>query len=304
MTAERVQSTRGRIFDIIGTSRIFFTASVVFVIASVILLLVQGLNLGIDFTGGTLLDRGFARSVSVADIRAALTSPELADLKLERAGIQVTENGRQAIIRVPELTADQIARVDAQLGNLFGAVDDLRTEVVGPVIGKELLRATLLALLFGLGGILIYVAIRFEYRFAVAAIIALAHDTLITLGVFALVQREVNVPFMAAMLTVVGYSINDTIVVFDRIRELLRLHTRQQPGEVANEAILQTLNRSINTSLTTLLAIAALYFLGGTTIKDFSLAMLIGVIVGTYSSIFIASPIWVAWRQAGHRQAS
>lgn len=298
------EGTRSAVFDIIGRARLFVGISLVLVAASVVLLAVRGLNLGIDFTGGTLLDRSFERPATVAEIRAVLTSRDLAGLGLGRAGIQVSEGGHQAIIRVPELTSEQIQLVDAALASRFGAVTDLRTEVIGPVIGKELLRATLLALLIGLGGILLYVSLRFEYRFATAGILALVHDALVTLGVFALVQREVNTPFVAAMLTVIGYSINDTIVVFDRIREMLRLHVRQTPAEVANEAILQTLNRSINTSLTTLLAVVALYFLGGTTIKDFSLALLIGVITGTYSSIFIASPIWVWWRQLGRRRAA
>ncbi|MBE3578184.1 MAG: protein translocase subunit SecF [Limnochordales bacterium] len=301
MTAVQEQPSRGRVYDIVGKAKYFFTLSAVLVIASIILVLVRGLNWGIDFTGGTLLDRGFARPVTVAELRAALTSPELADLQLERAGIQVTEDGKQAIIRVPELTVDEISRVDSVLRRVFGNVDELRTETVGPVVSRELLNITLLAVLLGLGGILIYVGFRFEYRFAVAGVLALFHDVVVTVGVFALVQREVNIPFMAALLTVVGYSINDTIVIFDRIRELLRLKPRLGPAEIANEGILQTLSRSINTSVTTLLATAALYFLGGTTIKDLSLAMLIGVIVGSYSSIFIASPIWVFWRRAGKR---
>ncbi|MBE3583235.1 MAG: protein translocase subunit SecF [Limnochordaceae bacterium] len=301
-TAAAQTMTAGGHFDVMARKGYFFGLSGILFVAAIIVLVWRGFNYGIDFTGGTLLERSFPQPVTVSELRTELSRGELAHLGLANAQIQLSTNGKNAIIRAKELSTDDIQKIDAALKARFGAVTDVRTEVIGPVVGSELLRMTYWSIFLGALGILLYISLRFEYRFATAGVIALLHDAVITMGIVALVQREINMPFVAAMLTILGYSINDTIVVFDRIRERLRLHTGESPAQVANVAILQTMNRSVNTSLTTLLAIAALYYLGGPTIKDFSLALLVGVIFGTYSSIFIASPIWVIWREWSERR--
>ena len=197
--------------------------------------------------------------------------------------------------------------IDQALKERFGEVTVRRTELVGPVIGRELVRNALLALLIVGAGMLVYISFRFEYRFGLVALMGLGHDVLIALGVLALVGRELNTPFIAGILTVVGYSINNTIVVFDRIRENQQLDRRRSLIELVNSSISQTLARQINTSLTTLVAVGALYFFGGSTIKDFTLTLLVGIVAGTYSSIFVVRPLWLVLRekiQAGAAKAA
>lgn len=288
--------------DFIGKRNIWFAISGVLILVGVISLLGPGLNLGIDFTGGTLLERGFERPITAAQIRQVLNDAELKDIDLGKIVVQPLEGEKAAIIRLPALTNDQIQVVDKVLTDAFGKVETRRTEMVGPVIGRELINQALWALLLAAIGILIYVSFRFEYRFGVAAIVAALHDVIVVLGLFALLGREVNSPFVAAILTVVGYSINDTIVVFDKIRENIGFRKRESWADVANKSINQTLARSINTSVTTLLVVIALYLFGGSTIKDFVLTLFLGIIVGTYSSIFIASPLWVLWRNWDERR--
>ncbi len=293
--------------NIVEKRNVFLISSAVVVLASLLILLTQGLNLGIDFRGGTLLERGIPGEVSVQQVRDVLSSPELAEYDLAGSSVQPLEESTPGqsvmLIRTPALDdSDGIAAIDEALSSTFGEVEVRRSELVGPVIGQELVRQALWALALAGLGIVAYVSIRFEYRFGVAALIAVLHDVLITLGVLSLLGSEINTPFVAAILTVVGYSINDTIVVFDRIRENLSHRRRESLGELVNTSIRQTIIRSINTSSTTLLVLLSLYFLGGSTIKDFSLTLLIGVAVGTYSSIFLASPIWYLWRQGGERR--
>lgn len=291
-----------REFDFIGKQKIWFSVSGIVILVGLVFLFARGLNLGIDFTGGTILDRGFDHPVTAAEVQDTLASPGLADLNLDSSLVQISDNGLSALIRTKTLNDDEIKEVDTALAEKFGAVDVRRTEMVGPTIGAELVRNAIWAVVLGWIGILIYVSIRFEYRFGVAAIIALVHDILVIVGVFAIIGREVNSPFVAALLTVVGYSINDTIVIFDRIRENVRLRKRESWKEIANKSINETLRRTINTNLTTLLVIVALYVFGGETLKDFILAMLLGAIAGTYSTVFIASPIWVAWKTHDDRK--
>ncbi len=293
--------------NIVEKRNVFLISSAVVVLASLLILLTQGLNLGIDFRGGTLLERGIPGEVSVQQVRDVLSSPELAEYDLAGSSVQPLEESTPGqsvmLIRTPALDdSDGIAAIDEALSSTFGEVEVRRSELVGPVIGQELVRQALWALALAGLGIVAYVSIRFEYRFGVAALIAVLHDVLITLGVLSLLGSEINTPFVAAILTVVGYSINDTIVIFDRIRENLSYRRRESLGELVNTSIRQTIIRSINTSSTTLLVLLSLYFLGGSTIKDFSLTLLIGVAVGTYSSIFLASPIWYLWRQGGERR--
>ncbi|NMB25373.1 MAG: protein translocase subunit SecF [Firmicutes bacterium] len=288
--------------DFVGKRKISFGISLVLVVLSLILLVVPGLNWGVDFTGGTLIERGFERSVTAGEIRQVLSSLPLDDLDLTKSVIQPTENNRAALIRTQVLTNDQILAIDEGLEAHFGQVQPLRTEMVGPVVGEELVKQALMALLLAALGMLIYLSFRFEYRFASIAVLAVLHDAIIVLGMFALLAKEINSPFIASILTVVGYSVNNTIVIFDKIRENLQFRKGESWGELANRSIQETLTRSINTSLTTLLAVLALFFFGGATIQDFILALLLGVVVGTYSSVFVAGPLWAAWKEWDDRR--
>ena len=276
-----------------GTRKTWLTLSGILVLGCLILLLTRGLNFGLDFTGGTLLERDFKKPVTAAQIRSVLTGPELKELDLGKSVIQPVGDGSEALIRTKALSDQEIRKVDEALAKKFDKVEERRTEMVEPVIGRELLAQAGWALLIAWLLIMVYIGFRFEFRFGIAAVAALIHDVVIALGIFALIGREVNMPFVAAILTIVGYSINDTIVVFDRIRENLQKRRREGLVELVNDSIVQTLPRTINTSVTTLFAIVAILLFGGATLKDFSLALFIGIIVGTYSSIYIASPLWL-----------
>lgn len=284
-------------FDWIGHRRTFYLLSAFLVVASLVLVATKGLNLGIDFTEGTLLERSFDRTVSETEIREALADPALAGADLGTPQIQHLDGGRSVLIRVRALDNETIATIDQVLEERFGQVEVLRTEVVHPVVGKELLRNALIALALAAVGVLIYVSFRFEPSFGVMAIAADLHDAIIAVGVLALLGWELNTSFIAAILTVVGYSINDTIVIYDKIRELRDRNPKLSPAELANQGIQQSLRRSINTSLTTLIAVAALLVLGGETLKVFAMTLLVGILAGTYSSICLASPLWVSWNE-------
>ncbi len=273
--------------------------SLVITVAGLIAIAVHGgLDYGLDFQSGTRIDIAFDHQMNTGDVRAALEGLGHGDAKVQVVGTDMSE----VIIVTKSLTTEQRRAMQAGLETKLGKFDVMSMEDVGPEFSRELVTATGLAVLFASIGMLLYITIRFEYRFAVAGIVALLHDALILVGIFALLGKEINIPFVAALLTMLGYSINDTIVVYDRIRE--NLHNRKKNESLAglvNRSIGETIHRSINTSLTTLLAIAAIYFFGGPTTKDFSLALLIGITSGTYSSIFIASPIWLMWREADER---
>ncbi|NLK08030.1 MAG: protein translocase subunit SecF [Firmicutes bacterium] len=288
--------------DFAGKRKIPFGISSVLVIASIILLLAPGLNWGVDFTGGTLLERGFDRTITAGEVRQVISQLPLEGIDLGKSVIQPTGNNRSALIRTQVLTNEEILIIDEGLEAAFGQVQSLRTEMVGPVVGQELVKQALLALLLAAVGMLIYLSFRFEYRFASVAVLAVLHDAVIVLGIFALLGKEINSPFIASILTVVGYSVNNTIVIFDKIRENLQLRKRESWAEVANKSIQETLTRSINTSLTTLLAILALLFFGGATIQDFVFALLMGIFVGTYSSVFVAGPLWVTWKESDDKR--
>lgn len=290
--------------DFVGKSKISFRISLALVILSIIFLIKPGLNWGVDFTGGTLMERGFERPITAGEIRNVLGSLSLDGIDLVKSVIQPMENNRAALIRTQILTNEQIQVIDAGLREHFGEIDVRRTEMVGPVVGQELVKQALMALLLAAIGMLVYLSFRFEYRFATVAVLAVLHDAIIVLGIFALFSKEINSPFIASILTVVGYSVNNTIVIFDKIRENVGLRKRESWAEVANNSINETLTRSINTSLTTLLAVLALFFFGGATIQDFVLALLLGIVVGTYSSVFVAGPLWVVWKNWDDRRKS
>lgn len=291
--------------NIVGNRKLHFAISGAAVLASILLLLLKGLNLGIDFRGGMLLERGLPAGVTAAQVQEVLASVGAGDGSYVQPLDEPVEGQTVVVIRTRAGEGTQaIEAVDRALSERFGEVTVRRTELVGPVIGRELVRKAVIALVLAACGILGYMSVRFEYRFGLAGIAALLQDVFVVLGVVSLVGRELNTPFIAAILTVAGYSINNTIVVFDRIRENLRLRRNEPLAELVNASVNQTLARQINTSLTTLFGAGALYFLGGSTIRDFTLPLVIGIVAGTYSSIFVAGPLWYVLRERSRPQAA
>ena len=272
------------VIDFVGRRKYAMIFSAILLIISITSIGFQGLKFGIDFTGGTLIELGYEKTADLEGIRSKLAS---ADFK--GANVQYFGSDTEVLIQLePQSTSS--AKLSSSIIRMLGeGIDVRRVEFVGPKVGEELTNDGGLAMLYALIGILIYVAFRFEYRFALGSIAALVHDVIITLGVFSLLQIEFDLTVLAAILAVIGYSLNDTIVVFDRIRENF-LATRQvEPGSIINEALNQTLSRTLMTSLTTLLVLFALFYLGGEVIHSFAGALLIGVVIGTYSSIYVAS---------------
>lgn len=270
--------------DFIGKRIYALVFSLVLIIVSIASLAINGLKLGIDFTGGTLIEVGYQQAVDLNQVRNTLN-----DAKFKSANVQYFGSTNEILIRLEPQNISS-AKLSSKIIHLLGdGVDIRRVEFVGPKVGEELTNDGGLAMLYALIGILIYVAFRFEYRFALGSISALIHDVIITLGVFSMLQIEFDLTVLAAILAVIGYSLNDTIVVFDRIRENFLATRKTPPAEVVNGALNQTLLRTMMTSATTLLVLLALFFLGGEIIHSFALALLIGVIIGTYSSIYVAS---------------
>ncbi|MFH1362428.1 MAG: protein translocase subunit SecF [bacterium] len=249
------------------------------------------MNFGIDFTGGTMISLRFPEPVSEQGVRKVL-----AEHKLEKSVIQKSGES-DFFIRTEEIDRDLRVKIVEELKDKYGEVELLEADTIGPVIGRELRFQAFWALLLASLGIILYVSFRFEFKYAVAALLALYHDALITTGLIALFWRNIDTPFIAAILTIMGYSINDTIVIFDRIRENLKQYKGKKThfAEIVNKSINETLGRSINTTLTTLIVVLSVLFFGGETLKDFSLVLLIGFAVGAYSSIFLASPIVAVW---------
>lgn len=280
--------------NIVGMRYKTFIVSAVAIILSLIFLITPGLNLGIDFTGGTLLERSVTKAVSVDEIRKVLND-DLPELEIGNAMIQKLDQKNEFIIRTRELSSSEIIEIDKALADAFGEVDQRRTAVVYPVIGRELISQAVVAMIIASIGILIYISFRFEFKFAVIAVAALLHDVIIIIGIFALFRKEINSTFIAAILTVVGYSINDTIVIFDRIRDNLGFRKKESDEVLVNNSINQSISRTINTSLTTFIVVVLLFLFGGASISDFALALVLGVIIGSFSSLFIAAPLWLEW---------
>lgn len=292
-------------FDIAGHRRIFFLISLILIIPGFICMGVRGFNFGIDFTGGTIIDLHFEHPVTLADIRTSLAKYDLDNSTIQLSGTESgVESSENAMIRTVDLEENQRKEVMATLAQDVGPYTVLREEKVGATIGGELITNAVLALVISWALIILYVAYRFEWRFGVAAVLALIHDIVIVLAVFSFTQRQIDSSFIAALLTIVGYSINDTIVIFDRIRENLKLHFRRggDVNELVNRSIYQTLTRSLYTVFTVLFTTFALYWFGGETTKDFAFALLIGFASGCYSSIFIASPFWIVLRDRTERR--
>jgi len=263
--------------------------SLVCILASVGLILTRGLNLGIDFTGGNVVQVEFEQSPSIEDVRSALAAVGQGNSIIQ------SYSDRGIIIRIS--ANEESARKEAvdALRAKYPGMQVVRLEKVGPVVGAELRQEAMVALFLALAGILAYITVRFQFRFAVVSVAALVHDAAITLGIFSLTGMEISSPFIAAILTIVGYSLNDTIVVLDRIRENWKNLRTQGIAGLLNSSINQTLSRTINTSLTTLLPVIALFIWGGEVLRSFSFALLVGVLVGTYSSIFVASALLAEW---------
>ena len=290
-------------FSIIAHRNWFFAFSLLLILVSLASLATQGLNLGIDFTGGTLIDLKFAKPVSVAEVRDVLKDYKLENSVVQLAATEKTDAAPNVLIRTHVLSEAERKSVLEGFTAKLGKFDIMRIEKVGATIGSELTREAIIALLLSWLMMIAYISYRFEFRFGVAGILSLVHDVLIVLGVFSILRKEIDASFVAALLTIVGYSINDTIVIFDRIRENLKAMKKGETlPEMVDRCIWQTMTRSIYTVLTVLFATGSLYFLGGETTKNFSLALLIGFVSGTYSSIFNASPIWVLWKQRDERK--
>jgi len=265
--------------------------SFVLIFLSILILIFKGLNLGVDFKGGTLIELRFESKVSdIADIRQSLLKMNLGDVNVKKFG---KENDYLIKVELTETSnPDFIKSIHKRLSSdLASTVNFRRVENVGPKVSNELLQDGLLAIILALAAMLFYIWIRFEWQFSIAAILAIIHDVIITAGVFSLLSYEINLSIVAAVLTIVGYSMNDTVVIFDRIRENLKKFLKLNIIQISNKSINQTLSRTLITSVTTLLALVSIYIFGGSILKGFSFAMIIGVIIGTYSSIFVATPI-------------
>ncbi|PHS70548.1 MAG: protein translocase subunit SecF [Cycloclasticus sp.] len=280
--------------DFLSKRLIALVFSTLLIIVSIGSLATQGLKKGIDFTGGTLVEMGFSEAVDLEGLRTVLNNAQF-----QGAIVQHFGSSKEVLIRLlPDEALNTAAlsnKVLTVINTRFAQKGELRrAEFVGPQVGEELTEDGGLALLYALICILIYVTFRFEYRFALGSVAALAHDVIITLGFFSIFQFEFDLTVLAAILAVIGYSLNDTIVVFDRIRENFRKLRKGTPTEVVNISLNQTLGRTVMTSVTTLLVLTALFVLGGEIIHDFALALIVGVLIGTYSSIYVASPITLA----------
>ncbi|MEW7988773.1 MAG: protein translocase subunit SecF [Candidatus Thiodiazotropha sp.] len=274
--------------DLMGKRNIALVFSAVLLLIAVGSIIARGLNLGIDFTGGTLVEVGYPQAVELPVVREALAKDGFDDAVIQHFG-----TSKEVLVRLaPREDIESAVLSDRAFSAMQGIdpqVDLRRVEFVGPQVGDELTEDGGLAMLYALIGILIYVGLRFEYRFAVGSVIALVHDVLITIGFFALFQVEFDLPVLAAVLAVIGYSLNDTIVVYDRIRENFRKIRKGDAVDVINTSVNQTLSRTLITSGTTLLVLVALFLFGGEIIHGFALALIVGVVIGTYSSIYVAS---------------
>jgi len=265
--------------------------SLTFFIISVLFIVFKGLNYGIDFKGGTLIElRTDSKNVNTSEIRSSLSSMNLGDINVKQFGkegdylIKVEQKQENNNELIPKLKK-------SLTNNLNSEINFRRVENVGPKISSELLQSGIIAISLSLAAMLFYIWIRFEWQFSIGSIVALFHDVIITIGIFSILSLEINLSIIAAVLTIVGYSMNDTVVIYDRIRENLNKHTRLNISETANLSINETLSRTIITSLTTLLALTSIYILGGEILRGFAFAMILGVLIGTYSSIFVAAPV-------------
>lgn len=284
-------------WNLVSYRKIWFTLSTLLVLPCIAAIVIFGFNWGIDFTGGTILDLHFNQPVSVAQVRDVLAKDDLQSATIQLTGNMTGESGQDIMIRTHNLTTEEANAVIEHANDTFGQVDVRRIETVGAVIGSEVTEHALLNLLVAFAALIAYISYRFEYRIGISCIVAITHDILVVLGAFAFFQLEMDASFLAAILTVIGYSMNESVVIFDRVRENLRTHRKTDSFELlANDSIRQSITRSFYTLFTVLFAVGSLYFFGGETTKNFALVMLIGFISGAYSSLCIATSLWVVWR--------
>ena len=267
--------------------KITLSISIIFCLISFFSLFINGLNFGIDFKGGSLIEVKSGQSINISNVRSRLSLLNLGDVQIQNFG-----SDKNVLVRVEASSSENNSSVLSSITNELQSFGEIqRTEVVGPKISSELIQKGILAIISAVGLMLFYIWIRFEWQFSLGAVLALIHDVVITIGIFSFFQIEFNLSIIAALLTIIGYSMNDTVVVYDRIRENLRKYKKQDLYDLINSSINQTLSRTVLTSFTTLLALFSLYIFGGQVIKGFTLAMIIGVFIGTYSSTFIASQL-------------
>ena len=285
-------------YDFFSRSKMFLGLSAFLMLASIVSFLSQGLNFGIDFRGGTTLRTESAQVVNVADYRTALQQLDLGDITISEVfDPNFREDQHVTMIRIQAqdgqeaISSDIVDRALETLRTVAPDIEFMSVESVGPKVSGELIQTAAIAVLLAIGAVLIYIWLRFEWQFAVGAVGALVHDVLLTIGVFSMLQIRFDLAIIAALLTIVGYSLNDTVVVFDRVRENLRKYKKKLLQEVMDQSINETLSRTVMTSVTTLLALIALFVLGGDVIRGFIFAMIWGVVVGTYSSVFVASAL-------------
>ncbi len=283
-------------WDFFARPTLWLGISGALMVAALVSFFLQGLNFGIDFRGGTTIRTESAQEVVIADYRQAIEPLELGDISItEVFDVTFEEDQHVTMIRIQAqegeeaVTADMIKKVEVQLQTVAPDITFVSVESVGPKVSGELITTAVIAVLLAIGAVLVYIWLRFEWQFAVGAVMALVHDVVLTIGVFSELQIKFDLAIIAALLTIVGYSLNDTVVVFDRVRENLRKYKKMDLKEVLNLSINETLSRTVMTSATTLLALISLFVLGGDVIRGFVFAMIWGVIVGTYSSVFIAS---------------
>ena len=291
--------------DFVGKRKLAMIFSWVLILIGMGTLVVRGPNYGIDFAGGTLVQVKFEKATSAGDIKDALKGVDLGSVIVQQFGDQ-TNN--EFLIKTQSSSAELEGlsqKIKTALEKVYGSgkVDLRRAEMVGPQVGKDLRQKGLMALLWAMIGTLIYITWRFEFRFGVGAVIATVHDVLITLGAFAVFNREIDLTVIAAFLAIMGYSLNDTIIVCDRIRENMGKHAKDGLAAIINRSVNETLSRTLLTSGTTLLVILSLFIFGGGVIHSFAFAMLVGVLIGTYSSIFVASPVILFWEDRKGRRS-
>lgn len=306
----------GMRLDLVGKRNYMAVVSLVLFITSIVLFMRPGPNWGIDFIGGSAIQVRFESEVKVGELRVWMDQLNMGDVQIQRLGsVEEADRGKMDfLIRVENIEQSEdegapqkriSAMVAEKLDEMAGRENYsiMSVDYVGPRVGKELKTKGIQAILYAIIGILIYVAVRFEFRFALGAVLALTHDAIISTGAFVAMNKEINLAIIAALLAIIGYSVNDTIVIFDRIRENMRRHKRLGFIEMVNVSINETLSRTLLTSFTTLIAIVCLYILGGGIIRDFSLIMFVGIVIGTYSSIYVASSMVIYWEsyRAGKR---
>ena len=289
-------------FDVIKHHRWWFTLSSLLVIASLVSIFVRGFNFGIDYTGGTIVEVVFNKPVQVAQVREDLKQFNLENAIIQLSGESNETSGKDVIIRTRNLDANESAAVVESLNKNVGQNEVKRVESVGAVIGSEVTEHALINLAIAFLVLAAYISFRFEYRIAFSSLAAIFHDLIMVLGVFSFFQLEIDASFLAAILTVIGYSMNESVVIFDRIRENTHTHKRSDTfADLANASIAQSIHRSCYTLTTVLFACCSLYFFGGDTTKNFALCMIVGFVSGAYSSICVATSIWAIWKSSNKK---